>query len=117
MIAKQTYEKFVRARLTKYYLRTSAAKTARGLLSLGPAKDEPPREYDYDPAQPVPTLGGRLCSSVEIPAGPFDLRPYESRSDVIVYSTPALENDVEPTGFVTLELYAKSTTLDTDYTA
>lgn len=106
-----------RARSTKYYLRTPEARAARGNLSLEPPKDEAPREYLYDPAQPVPTLGGRLCCSVEIPAGPFDLRPYESRSDVLVYSTPPLEKDIEATGFITLELYAKSTGLDTDFTA
>ena len=106
-----------RARSAKYYLRTPEAKAAGGLLSLEPAKDEPPREYLYDPDQPVPTLGGRLCCGPELPAGPFDLRPYDTRSDVLVYSTPVLEKDVEATGFITLEFYAKSTALDTDFTA
>jgi putative CocE/NonD family hydrolase len=36
---------------------------------------------------------------------------------VLVYSTPPLDQDVEVTGPVTLNLYAKSSAVDTDFTA
>ncbi len=41
----------------------------------------------------------------------------ESRPDVLVYSTPPLDQDLEVTGPVTLNLYAKSSAADTDFTA
>ena len=49
--------------------------------------------------------------------GPFDQRPNESRSDVLVFSTPPLERDLEVTGFVTLNLFASTSVKDTDFTA
>jgi len=51
------------------------------------------------------------------PPGPFDQRPNESRSDLLVFSTPPLARDIEVTGFVTAELYAASSARDTDVTA
>jgi predicted acyl esterase len=41
----------------------------------------------------------------------------ERRKDVLVYSTPPLDQDTEVTGPVTLDLYAKSSAVDTDFTA
>jgi putative CocE/NonD family hydrolase len=41
----------------------------------------------------------------------------EAREDVLVYSTPTLEQDVEVTGQVKLDLWAKSSAVDTDFTA
>jgi putative CocE/NonD family hydrolase len=41
----------------------------------------------------------------------------ESRPDVLVYSTPPLDQDLEVIGPVTLDLFAKSSAVDTDFTA
>jgi putative CocE/NonD family hydrolase len=41
----------------------------------------------------------------------------EARDDVLVYSTPPLAADMEVTGPVTVELYATSSAVDTDFTA
>jgi hypothetical protein len=41
----------------------------------------------------------------------------EARQDVLVYSTPALADDLEVTGPVQVELFANSSTSDTDFTA
>jgi putative CocE/NonD family hydrolase len=41
----------------------------------------------------------------------------EAREDVLVYSTPAFSEDTEITGPIRLELFAKSTAVDTDFTA
>jgi len=72
----------------------------------------------YDPANPVPTIGGPLCcDSGHLPPGPRDQRPVEARDDVLIYSTPAFARDTEITGPVSLELFAKSTAVDTDFTA
>ena len=78
---------------------------------------ERPDQFEYDPKNPVPTIGGRLCCGGAIPPGPFDQRPNESRSDVLVFSTPPLERDLEVTGFVSLNLYASTSAKDTDFTA
>ena len=49
--------------------------------------------------------------------GPRDQRPVEWRPDVLVYTSPALEADVEVTGPVSMVLYAASDARDTDFTA
>ena len=40
-----------------------------------------------------------------------------ARQDVLVYSTPPLEQSLEVTGPVTLDLFARSSAVDTDFTA
>jgi hypothetical protein len=108
-----------RTAYTRYYLH--AAKGANsasgdGALTTTPPAAERPDLFEYDPASPVRTIGGRLCCGGIAP-GPFDQSPNESRGDVLVYSTPPLAQDVEATGFVTLELYAATSAADTDFTA
>jgi putative CocE/NonD family hydrolase len=65
----------------------------------------------------VPTIGGRLCCGLAVPPGPFDQRANESRADVLTFSTPPLEKDLEVTGFISLDLYAATSAVDTDFTA
>lgn len=100
-----------RTRYTNYFLK-------RGALDTGAPASEAPETYEYDPANPAPTIGGRLCcANNQIPPGPADQRPNEGRPDVLVFSTPPLAADVEATGFVRLKLYAASSAPDTDFTA
>jgi len=109
-----------RTRLTKYYLHSTKGANSvagHGLLSLTSPAAERADEFDYDPQNPVPTVGGRLCCGQAIPPGPADQRPNESRSDVLVFSTPPLTEDTEVTGFISLELYASTSAVDTDFTA
>jgi uncharacterized protein len=72
-------------------------------------------QYDFDPADPVPSIGGRFQASV--PGGPYDQRPVLDRPDVLVYTSAPLEKDVEVTGPITVTLYAASSAKDTDFTA
>jgi len=89
-----------------------------GALSLATASTEAVDRFVYDPANPVPTVGGPLCcDGAHLAAGPFDQKQVESRPDVLVYSTPVLTSDVEVTGPVTLDLFASSSAVDTDFTA
>jgi putative CocE/NonD family hydrolase len=109
-----------RTRYTKYFLHS--VQSANGLASDGELNIkvpgvERPNTFQYDPKNPVPTIGGRLCCGQAIPPGPFDQRPNESRSDVLVFSTPRFETDLEITGFVSLEVYASTSAKDTDFTA
>jgi uncharacterized protein len=109
-----------RARATRYYLHSAKGANSvsgDGLLSTKPPGKEPPDRFEYDPADPVRTLGGRLCCGAAYPPGPFDQRPNESRPDVLVYSTPPLERDLEVTGFITAEIQAATSAPDTDFTA
>jgi uncharacterized protein len=110
-----------RMRRTRYFLHSEGkANTALGngaLVTATPRSDKPD-QYVYDPANPAPTAGGPLCcDSGHLGPGPRDQRPLETRSDVLVYSTPPLEQDLEVTGPVQLELFAKSSAVDTDFTA
>jgi uncharacterized protein len=109
-----------RARATKYYLRSERGANGMGgdgtLSVTAPAAARHTDAFDYDPSRPVPTIGGRLCCGQELPPGPFDQRPNESRADVLVFSTPPLREDTEVTGFVTAEIYAASSAVDTDFT-
>jgi len=80
--------------------------------------NDPPDSFVYDPANPVPTVGGPLCcDAVHLAPGPRDQKEVEARSDVLVYSTSPLEQDLEVTGPVTLDLYASTSAADTDFTA
>src|SRR5579875_3149744 len=110
-----------RAQATAYFLHSSSLANSlrgNGVLSTEVPGQEPPDQYVYDPANPVPTTGGPLCCDPQhLPAGPRDQRAVESRDDVLVYSTPPFNSDVEVTGPVRVELYAKSSAVDTDFTA
>jgi hypothetical protein len=110
-----------RAHETRYYLHSAGKANSAagdGSLSASAPHSEGADSYVYDPANPVPTVGGPLCCDGEhLAPGPRDQQPVESRPDVLVYSTPALDEDLEVTGPVTLDLYAKSSAVDTDFTA
>jgi putative CocE/NonD family hydrolase len=109
-----------RAKSAKYFLHSGGkANSLRGngsLSTAAPAK-ETPDQYVYDPASPAPTVGGPLCCEPQRwEPGPRDQRPVEGRDDVLVYSTAPLTEDMEVTGPVSLELYVKSSAVDTDFT-
>jgi uncharacterized protein len=110
-----------RAKTTKFFLHSEgAANSSRGngSLSTTPPSSEPPDKFVYDPSKPVPTVGGPLCCDADhLAAGPRDQRGVESREDVLVYSTAALEHEIEVTGPVHLAFFASSTAVDTDFTA
>lgn len=110
-----------RTQTTRYYLHSRGkANTLNGdgWLSPEPPGSEPPDVYVYNPLDPVPTRGGSLCCDPAfMAAGAYDHRPVEARPDVLVYSTPPLEQDMEVTGPVTVTLYASSSARDTDFTA
>lgn len=87
-----------------------------GRLSTKPPRDEVSIGYVYDPRRPVPTRGGM---SLGLPAGPCDQSGItgEARPDMISFTGPPLERDLEITGAVEVELFASSDAPDTDFTA
>ena len=96
------------AKSRRWYL-----QPARGLATEPPPGSEPD-QYEYDPADPTPSVGGAVFGSH---AGSKDNRKLESRSDVITYTTAALDRDVEVIGPVSAELFVKSSLEHTDFFA
>jgi putative CocE/NonD family hydrolase len=110
-----------RARTTMYYLHSAGranSLSGDGSLSTEVPADEPSDRYPYNPANPAPTIGGPLCcDAMHLAPGPRDQRSVEARNDVLIYSTPALAEDVEVTGPVSLDIFVTSSAVDTDFTA
>lgn len=86
--------------------------------------------YDFDPAKPVPTIGGAITSGAPLMfAGAYDQietdnlfgatqpgRPLADRDDVLVFETAPLDAEVELTGSVVANLHISSSAVDTDFT-
>lgn len=102
---------------TKYYLHSGGKAntlSGDGVLSPAPPKKELPDAYAYDPADPTPFI--MPPSSAQV-GGPDDYRPVGERKDVLVYTTPPLEQDMEITGPLSVKLFASSSAPDTDWNA
>jgi putative CocE/NonD family hydrolase len=111
-----------RTRFVKYYLHSggrAGSLFGDGALSPVAPGEEPSDSFTYDPASPVPSVGGPGCCSgtSEAPAGAFDQSEVEERQDVLVYSTPALDEGLEVTGPLEVILFVSSSARDTDFTA
>lgn len=110
-----------RTAYTKYFLHSKGSANSSkgdGTLSISGPAAEPVDKFTYDPANPVPTIGGPLCCDGRVfIGGPLEQRTLEERSDVLIYSTPPLEHNLEVTGPVRFEFFASSSAVDTDFTA
>ncbi len=96
-----------RARYVPYYLGRG------GRLAQSPPGDEPPDSYVCDPRQPVPSRGGAMLGPR---AGIALQNDIEARTDVLLYTTAALEQDTEVTGPIRALLYVSTTAPNTDFT-
>jgi len=103
----------------------------KGTLSeRGPDEGASAIIYQYDPRNPVPSIGGTITSGEPIMRGGafnqvedprfFGCKPpylpLASRPDVVVFETGPLESDREATGPVAVELWVSSDCPDTDFT-
>ncbi|WP_099251016.1 CocE/NonD family hydrolase [Mycobacterium sp. shizuoka-1] len=107
-------------RWTRYQLSGDGQINSRTgtLKTTPPPADQAPDRYVYDPTDPAPSLGGHSCCGARSgPQGPYDQTPAEQRSDVLVYTSDPLSSDTEVTGPVTVDLWASSSAVDTDFTA
>jgi putative CocE/NonD family hydrolase len=99
---------------TPYYLHGARANSIDslndGTLSTAKPSAAQPDVYRYDPAHPVPSIGGDLFIE---PMGARDHRPADRLS--LTYTTPVLEKDVEVTGVPRVEFFASSSAVDTDW--
>lgn len=109
---------------TPYYLH------AKGALSAEKPADDAPITYQFDPRNPVPTIGGNVSSQGTLMfqgaadqrcRADFwlctDTRPLAARNDVVVFETKPLDADMEVTGRLVVKLWASSDAQDTDFTA
>ena len=114
-----------RTRWTPYYLHADGA-----LSTEKPPESSSSTSYDFDPRNPVPTIGGNISSGVGILLqGAWNQRcseavwnctnhlPLSARRDVLVFTTPPLDQNVEVTGPIDVKLWVSSSALDTDFTA
>jgi hypothetical protein len=67
-----------------------------------------------NPADPVPTLGGKLCCHAGFAAGTFDQRPLTSRGDVLVYRSEPLARPVTMGGEGTVQVTVSTDAPDAD---
>ena len=61
VVSRESLFHQARARSTDFYLHSRGRANSShgdGALSQEPPGDEPPDRFDYDPADPVPTVGG-----------------------------------------------------------
>lgn len=96
---------------TKYFL---AGGGNRLLSTAPPDRDAPPSPFTYDPANPVPSLGGNNLTIVRGIQNHFE---HSQRNDVLGFETPPLEKDLTIAGRVRVHLAAASSAPDTDFTA
>ncbi|MDP6951863.1 MAG: CocE/NonD family hydrolase [Alphaproteobacteria bacterium] len=94
-----------RTEVTNLYFRED------GLAAEAPGADEGASSFTYDPATPVPTLGG---NTLFLPGGPRDHRAADALS--LTFTGEPLDAPLEVTGPVTAVLYGASSAVDTDWT-
>ena len=110
-------------RMVPYYFHADGS-----LSTKRPAERVSSTTYTFDPAHPVPTLGGG--SSARLKDGAYDQRedprfppsaapflPLRSRADVVVFQTEPLAEDMTVIGPIKVVLHASSNRTDTDFTA
>lgn len=96
-----------------FYLHSSGSANTTdgdGILSTEPPEYEPHDQYIYDPKDPVMTQYSTAGQQE-----PRNLRPLNGRHDILVYTTTTLEEPLEVTGPVVMELWAASSAPDTDF--
>jgi predicted acyl esterase len=93
-----------------------AKKTVFYLTPKFQLQSTPPIEggkvsYRYDPSRPIPTVGGR---NLFLESGPKDQKEIEDRTDILVFTSDKLSEDLEVTGSLSTTLFFASDQRDTD---
>ncbi|MFM7741462.1 MAG: CocE/NonD family hydrolase [Planctomycetota bacterium] len=108
-----------RAETKSIYLGSGGkANTDKGdgqLSWSAPAGDQPTDNYDYNPLDPVRSVEGLGAWNLLTVGRMSDRSAIESRADVLVYTSPVLDEDLEVTGTVRATLYASTSAPDTDF--
>src|SRR5262245_60856673 len=86
--------------------------------SLSTAPTAGALDYAFDPRDPAPMVGGAISSGEPVmQAGAFDQSAAALRSDVLVFAPQPLDDELEVTGPVSVQLWITSDVPDTDFTA
>lgn len=114
-----------RTKYTEFYLRPGG-----GLSAEKPREENAPTSFQFDPRNPVPTIGGNISSGDGILIqGAWDQRggkhvwnaqepvPLSARNDILVFQSEPLAEDLEVTGEIVVKLWGSSSVTDTDFTA
>tara|TARA_R110002073_G_scaffold72537_1_gene177268 strand:+ start:255568 stop:257457 length:1890 start_codon:yes stop_codon:yes gene_type:complete len=108
------------AKMTTYYLQSDGhanTGTGDGKLATKKAKKEVADAFTYDPMNPVASYGGNVCCTGNaVKGGAYDQQKMEERDDILVYTTEALKEGVEVSGFINTTLYVSSDAKDSDFT-
>jgi predicted acyl esterase len=83
------------------------------VLSIDNPTNYNPLTYEFDPTNPVPTLGGQ---NLKMPPGPYDQTPIENRGDVLIFTSEPFTEPYEATGEIIAKLFVSSDCPDTDFT-
>ncbi len=109
-------------RIQRWFLDSDGGANSRSgdgrLLSSEPLRPAVDR-FTYDPARPVPTVGGAFCCTGN-PAdetGPVDQALVERRDDVLVYTSEPLLRDTRIVGPIAVVLHVTTSARDTDFTS
>jgi len=97
------------SRLRSYYLQEGG--------SLGPERSRGQDEIRHDPANPVPSVGGRYTMVPTIPPCAQDQSRLDGRPDILRFQTQPLAEPVEVAGMVRARLWVSSSAASTDFTA
>lgn len=105
---------------TPYYFQNDG-----GLSPQLPEAQKASSTFEFDPENPVPTIGGCIVGSVSGAwnqwgggkTGGSSPMPLSARNDVLVFMTPPLERDTEIIGPIRVKLWVSSSAVDTDFTA
>jgi uncharacterized protein len=102
-------ETFPAPEMTKFFLHADGtASTSSQADGEGPESTT----YTYDPANPVPTVGG---NNLDMPCGPLDQAEVDQRADVLTFQTPAMDTPLYLTGPLFANLFVGSDAVDTDF--
>ena len=93
--------------LTRFYMQPDGS-----LATSMPSAANASKTYLFDPANPVPTVGGQNLGQ---DVGPRDQREIGERQDYLRFETDILEDDVVVAGHIDMELYVSTDALDTDF--
>jgi putative CocE/NonD family hydrolase len=86
-----------------------------GRLSREAPGQSVPDLYDYDPEDPVPTVGGAILMAPIHRPGARDQREVEARPDVLLYTSEVLREEYTALGPVHATLFAATSASDTDF--
>jgi uncharacterized protein len=114
-----------RARATPFYIHAGGTLSPEAPSAAGDAIS-----FQFDPARPVPTIGGNISSGDGIllqgardqRGGPHVWNAQQpialsARNDVLVFQSAPLNQNVEVTGEIEVKLWVSSSAVDTDFTA